>query len=120
MFNQEELVGEMDKLKKFALKLTRNNSNADDLMQSTVLRALEKSHLFDEGTNLFSWSSKIMYNLFVSEYRRKIKFETQYNPEHSIELRSIPASQEDVMELSETSEAMHALSEDHRGILHMI
>ena len=77
MFTQAELVIEMPKLRKFASKLTRNNSEADDLLQSTLLRALEKVTYFETGTDLFKWSSKIMYNIFVTDYRRKVKFESR-------------------------------------------
>ena len=64
MFQHEALIPEMGKLKNFALRLTRNNSDAQDLVQATVLRALEKEGQFQEGTRLFSWLSKIMFNLF--------------------------------------------------------
>ncbi len=120
MFTQEALINEMGSLRRFALKLTRNVSDADDLVQSTVLRALEKSHLFEANTNLFSWSSKIMYNLFVSGYRRKVKFETQYDPESFIELERVEASQDMQMEFKETGAAMQRLSKGHREILSMV
>ena len=84
MFKQEELVHEMGNLRKFALRLTRNVHEAEDLVQSTLLRALEKKDYFQENTNLFSWTSKIMFNLFVTGYRRKKKFESQYDPEPHI------------------------------------
>ena len=65
MFAQAALVTEMIPLNKFALRLTKNKNDAADLVQSTCLRALEKAHYFEEGTNLFSWTSKIMFNLFL-------------------------------------------------------
>lgn len=120
MFNQQALVDQMGSLKKFALKLTRNVSDADDLVQATVLRALEKCHLFEDGTNLFSWSSKIMYNMFVSSYRRKVKFETQYDPESFIELERVEPSQDIQMEFKQIGAAMDNLSKDHREILSMV
>lgn len=120
MFNQTALIEEMASLKKFALKLTRNDSDADDLLQSTVLRALEKKHLFQTDTDLFKWTSKIMYNLFVSDYRRKVKFETQYDPENYIERESVDASQDVKMEFLKVQEAMEQISECHREILVMV
>ncbi|HYD18070.1 MAG TPA: sigma factor, partial [Patescibacteria group bacterium] len=66
MFEQKALIGEMENLRRFALRLTRNASDAEDLVQSTLLRALEKQDYFETGTNLFSWTSKIMFNLFAS------------------------------------------------------
>lgn len=120
MFTQAALINEMDSLRKFALKLTRNSHDADDLLQSTVLRALEKKHLFNAGTDVFKWTSKIMYNLFVSNYRRKVKFETQYDPASYIERESIEASQDKKMEWFEVEQAMNKISADHREILIMV
>ena len=64
MFTNAELTTHMTRLSKFAYKLTQNSAEAEDLLQSTLLRAIEKQHLFRDNTNLYSWLSKIMYNLF--------------------------------------------------------
>tara|TARA_B100002019_G_C21215522_1_gene571785 strand:- start:344 stop:877 length:534 start_codon:yes stop_codon:yes gene_type:complete len=118
MFDNTTLINETDRLKKFALRLTNNNDfDADDLVQSTMLRAIEKKHLFEEGSNLYSWVSKIMFNLFVSKYRRKAKFESQYDPEPYIEKQSIEANQDIKMEVQDVENAMDQLSEDHKDIL---
>ena len=71
MFNNQELTIEMPGLRNFARRLTKNHHEADDLLQYTLLRAMEKKHLFQENTDLFKWTSKIMYNHFASDYRRK-------------------------------------------------
>ena len=120
MFKQEALVNEMDGLRGFAWRLTRNKADAEDLVQATMLRALEKKHLFRKDSNLFSWTSKIMYNLFVTAYRRKTKFETQYDPESYIEKESVDASQEEKMEFQEVGNAMQKLSFNHREILILV
>ena len=120
MFQHAMLVDQMDSLRKFALRLSGNPADAEDLLQSTVLRALEKKHMFQEGTNLLKWTSKIMFNLFVSQYRRKTKFETQYDPESFIERESVEASQETNLEIARVNEAMKQLSSDHRQILILV
>lgn len=120
MFEQTAIVNEMDKLRRFALRLTRNASDAEDLLQSTILRALEKAHLFQPGTDLFKWTSKIMFNLFVSDYRRKTKFETQYDPESYLERESVAADQDMRVELLRVREAMALLSDVHREILVLV
>lgn len=120
MFNNQQLIQESDKLKKFAMRLTRNDHDADDLLQSTLLRAIEKKHLFQDDTDLFKWTSKMMYNLFVSGYRRKTKFETQYDPDNYLEHQSIDAPQENQIELSKVSAAMAMLSEEHREVLVLV
>lgn len=120
MFNQNDLIKEMDNLRKFAIRLTRNTADADDLLQSTVLRALEKKSYFQEGTNLFRWTSKIMFNLFVTNYRRKVKFESQYDPEDAIRAQSVDAGQQTQSELKSVGRAMEKLSVEHKEILVLV
>lgn len=120
MFKQEKLVSEIGNLRKFALRLTKNGHDADDLVQSTLLRAMEKQSYFQENTNLFSWTSKIMFNLFVSEYRQKKKFETQYDPEPYIEQVSIGPSQEVNADLATVGACIQKLSPEHREILLLV
>lgn len=120
MFQQEEIVQEMPKLQKFAHKLCNNKDEAEDLTQASILRALEKKHLFRDNTDLFKWSSKIMYNLFVSRYRRKVKFETQYDPENFINKQSSIPRQEEVTDLHTVNDAMQKLSDEHRTVLVMV
>jgi len=120
MFRQEQLIEEMPKLERFALKLCPSRDEADDLLQATMLRALEKKELFETDTNLFSWSSKIMYNLFVTNYRRKVKFETQYDPEDFIQKETVRSRQEDITDLHTIDEAMEHLPDDYKTVLVMV
>lgn len=120
MFTDRQLTEEMDKLRRFAFRLTRNDADADDLLQNTLMRAYEKKHLFEEGSNVFSWTSKIMYNLFVSGYRRKVKFESQYDPEPILEKAQVASEHNDKIMVREVGEAMKELSPDHRDILVMV
>ncbi len=120
MFTQEALVGEIDNLRRFALRLTRNVSDAEDLLQGTLVRALEKKDYFEENTNLFSWASKIMFNLFASQYRRKKRFETQYDPVPYIEQVSVGPSQEITADLSKVRDSMKQLTKEHREMLILV
>jgi len=97
--------------------LTQNHSDADDLLQNTVLKSLENRRSFEKGTNLFGWTSRIMYNSFVSQYRRSTRFDTQYDPQHYIDQESVEPDQEAVVDLNTVLNAMEQLSEDHREIL---
>jgi RNA polymerase sigma-70 factor, ECF subfamily len=120
MFTHNELLAETGKLQKFALRLTKNKADADDLLQSTCLRALEKEHSFEEDTNLFGWTSKIMFNLFATEYRRKMKFESQSDPESILQNQSVPPMQEIGSEVGNIKRAMLKLSPDHQEIVLLI
>ncbi|MCA8946904.1 MAG: sigma-70 family RNA polymerase sigma factor [Planctomycetes bacterium] len=50
---------------------THNPEEADDLVQETLARGLEKFHQFRHGTNLKAWLSRIMSNIFISQYRKR-------------------------------------------------
>jgi len=120
MLNEHTLINEMEHLRRFALRLCKNTSEADDLLQSTLLRAIEKKDLFENGSDVFKWTSKIMFNTFVTAYRRKAKFETLYDPETFIEHASSEANNETKIELAEVGEAMRLMSDEHRDVLIMI
>lgn len=120
MFDNSALIGEMTDLRRFALRLTGNVCDAEDLLQSTILRAIEKKHLFQDDTDLNRWSSKIMFNLFVSGYRRKTKFESKYDPESYLETLTVEANQDHAAELNRVEDAMKKLSAEHREILVLI
>lgn len=54
-----------------ALRLTRNSEKANDLVQATVLHALEQEASFFPGTDLGAWLRLLMRNLFFSEWRKR-------------------------------------------------
>lgn len=56
-----------------ALKLTRDPDQASDLVQDTTLKALLYFKNFKPGTNLSAWLYVIMRNIFINEYRRKLR-----------------------------------------------
>lgn len=54
-----------------ALRMTRNASDAEDLVQETYLRGYRSFHTFEEGTNLRAWLFRILTNTFINSYRAK-------------------------------------------------
>ncbi|MFO7775503.1 MAG: sigma-70 family RNA polymerase sigma factor [Candidatus Hydrogenedentota bacterium] len=70
----EDLVlSHMDMLYAVALKLTRNATDAQDLTQNTVLKALRFHDKFREGTYIKAWLLTILRNTFINEYRRQVR-----------------------------------------------
>jgi RNA polymerase sigma-70 factor (ECF subfamily) len=63
----------MDYLYFKALKLTRNANDAEDLVQDTYTLGLRKFHMYEAGTNLKAWLSRLQFNLYISQYRRRRK-----------------------------------------------
>jgi RNA polymerase sigma-70 factor (ECF subfamily) len=54
-----------------ALRMTRDPSDAEDLVQETFLRAYRGFAGFEEGTNLRAWMYRILTNTFINIYRKK-------------------------------------------------
>src|SRR4051812_3890351 len=68
---QTELVAIVPSLRAFAMSLVGDLVKADDLVQDTIVRALQKRHAFAPGTNLQAWAFTMMRNLFYSAYRSR-------------------------------------------------
>ena len=63
-------------LNAFAYKLTKNSEDAKDLYQETAFRALTNRDKFRPGTNFKAWTFTIMKNIFINNYRKKMKANT--------------------------------------------
>ncbi|WMX14039.1 MULTISPECIES: RNA polymerase sigma factor [unclassified Aureispira] len=63
-------------LSNFAFKLTRNREESKDLYQETAYRALVNKDKFRVGTNLKAWLFTMMRNIFINNYRKKMKRNT--------------------------------------------
>ena len=66
----------LDPLFAAALRLTKNERDAEDLVQDTFLRAYRFFDKFERGTNIKAWLFKILTNTFINRYRRKVKERT--------------------------------------------
>lgn len=63
-------------LKPFALKLTKDREDANDLLQETIVKAYTNREKFAEGTNLKAWMYTIMKNTFITNYQRMMRRNT--------------------------------------------
>ncbi len=61
----------LDQLYSAALRMTRNPTDAEDLVQETFVKAFAAFHQFEEGTNLKAWLYRILTNTFINTYRKK-------------------------------------------------
>jgi len=81
-FNQL-LLGNSDFLSPFAITLTRDHESARDLVQETMYRALANREKYNSGTNIKAWLYTIMRNIFINNYRKKVKqnvvFDSTFN-----------------------------------------
>jgi RNA polymerase sigma-70 factor (ECF subfamily) len=61
----------LDQLYSAAMRMTRNPTDAEDLVQETYTKAFSSFHQFRPGTNLKAWLYRILTNTFINNYRKK-------------------------------------------------
>lgn len=84
----EQLLHRLDdnavnQLYAFALSLTKESNDAEDLYQETMFLALRNSDKFKDGTNFMAWMKTIMRNAFINGYRKKKRFQNYINTKNS-------------------------------------
>jgi len=70
---EREAIPHMDALYNFALRMTGDGDDANDLVQDTFLKAFRFFDKFEKGTNCKAWLFRIMKNTFINTYRKKSK-----------------------------------------------
>ncbi len=68
---EEEALKHLDALYRTALRMTRNPSDAEDLVQDALVRGYRFYDRFEPGTNFRAWLFKILTNTYINSYRRK-------------------------------------------------
>jgi len=67
------MLPHMDALFRSAYSMTRSSSEAEDLVQDTYIRAYQYYGQFTAGTNARAWLFRIMTNLFINSYRKRVR-----------------------------------------------
>jgi len=74
---QNQMQDQLDKisgsLRAFSLKLTGNKVDAEDLYQDTAVRIITNAEKYKQGTNFKAWAVTIMRNIFINNYRKKMR-----------------------------------------------
>ena len=70
---EETALVYLDELYATALRYSKNEKDAEDLVQETYLKAFTNFHRFEEGTNCRAWLFTILTNTFINRFRRKKK-----------------------------------------------
>ncbi|MFC0410371.1 sigma-70 family RNA polymerase sigma factor [Roseomonas elaeocarpi] len=118
-FNFHDLLTTtLPRLRVQALALTRNRSDADDLVQAAVTSALAARDSFTPGTNFGAWMFRILRNRFISDIRRKRETADLDDVPSSAFAR--PGAQEDSLVMRELRIHMARLPAEQRTALVMV
>ena len=102
---KDDIVGLLPDLRAFSRFLCREREAADDLVQNTILSALDKQAQFAPGTNLKGWLFTIMRNRFYSDLRTQRRRPTSIDDEAAAPLAAVD-NPEATLALKELSSAL--------------
>ncbi|PSJ63423.1 sigma-70 family RNA polymerase sigma factor [Kumtagia ephedrae] len=116
---KSELLAAIPSLRAFAVSLTQNSDRADDLVQETLVKAWDKHHSFQMGTNLKAWLFTILRNEFYSQMRKRGR-EVQDSEGVMTERLAVHPSQHGKLDLADFRAALELLPEDQREAIILI
>lgn len=125
---EEEIVPHLDALYNFALRLTSDPNDAEDLVQDTIVKAYRFFSSYEKGTNAKAWLFRILKNSYINNYRKKSKQPNQVDyDEVATFYETIRAERTDTSDLEnrmfreliddDISQALEELPEDFRTVV---
>ncbi|HEY0674693.1 MAG TPA: RNA polymerase sigma factor, partial [Immundisolibacter sp.] len=111
----EDIVALLPRLRRFARTITRNRTDADDLVQVAIERALLRTAQWQPGTRLDSWLFRIMKNAWIDEVRARTRRGRLFAPEEAGEQVGVSYTQRQIDAMT-VQQAMERLSEDQRMV----
>lgn len=116
---KDDIVALLPDLRAFARFMCREREAADDLVQNTVLAALDKQQQFTPGTNLKGWLFTIMRNRFYSDLRTQRRRPQTIDDENAEPLPAVD-NPEATLALKELSAELWKLSPQAREALVLV
>ena len=125
---EAEAIPHMDSLYNFALRMTGDTDDANDLIQETYLKSFRFFDKFEKGTNCKAWLFRIMKNTYINSYRKNVKEPDKVDYEEIENFyENIKSSWSNTSHLEkdlydnllddEISEAVNSLPEDFRTVI---
>ena len=111
---------EIPRLRRYARALTRDSNRADDLVQDTLLRGLDKAHLWQVGTDLRAWLFTIMHNQYVNDIRRATREEATVDVDQVASTLVATSDPTASRQLSELDRALGHLSRGQREVVLLV
>lgn len=115
-----DVVGQLGALRRYARALTRNDVDAEDLVQDALLRAYERRAGFRSGGNLRAWLLSILHNTFVDRIRRNRAERLRDDEAADLAETTMAAPQEHAARLAQVRQHFMALPEEQRAAIHLV
>ncbi|MBV8846871.1 MAG: RNA polymerase sigma factor [Bryobacterales bacterium] len=114
------LEAEIPRLRRYARALTRDVTRADDLVQSCMVRALAKQHLWQRGTDLRAWLFTLLHNQHVNDVRRSAREGTSVAVEEASPILTAQSNAISSLELRDLEAALNKLAPEQREVILLV
>lgn len=115
-----DVIGLLGPLRRYARSLTRDESQAEDLVQDALVRAYERRGTFRPGGNLRGWLLSILHNTFIDDRRRHAAEARRTQSLAEQTEASAPADQDTRVRLRQIQQAFLGLPDEQRAALHLV
>ena len=115
-----QIEAQIPRLWRYALALTHNHLEAEELVQDCLARALSRTHLWENGTNLRAWLFAILHNQFVNRVRSAAHQSTTVMIEEDEPLLTRAATQDAGLELRDLHRALGRISVEQRSVVLLV
>ena len=116
---RDQVVAMIPALRAFAWSVSRNGSDADDLVQDTLIKAWSHRDKFEPGTNLRAWLFTILRNTYYTAVVRRRREVRDEDDQHARSLTSAP-TQEWGLTMRALQAALNQLPVEHREALILV
>jgi RNA polymerase sigma-70 factor, ECF subfamily len=116
---RDELMEHLPALRAFAVSLTRNISDADDIVQDCIVKAWSNIEKFTPGTNLQAWLFTILRNTFFSRTRKRRREVADPDGIYAQRLSVAPAH-DGKLAMADFQRAFDVLTPEHREVLILV
>jgi RNA polymerase sigma factor (sigma-70 family) len=117
-----DMLALLPRLRRFAISLSRDAADGDDLCQAAVERALKSRDQWQPGTRLDSWMFRIMRNLWIDEVRTRSRRDQTFAPEEAGVAVGDDGDRriEMAVEISDVGRAMERLPAEQREAIALV
>lgn len=115
-----DVLGQLGALRRYARSLTRDASDAEDLVHDALVRAYERRSSFRSGGNMRAWLLSILHNTFIDGVRSRRAESVRAGDGARLAETALAAPQEHSVRLAQVRDAFMALPEEQRAALHLV
>ena len=115
-----DVIGLLGPLRRYARSLTRDEIQAEDLVQDTLVRAYERHGSFRSSGNLRGWLLSILHNTFIDGRRRHMAEVLRLEQAVAMTETAAPPPQESQVRLQQVQAAFLRLPHEQRAALHLV